>query len=104
MNARLGLKTGKPTDDIRSFVGELRKGAQRWGDLPPVILATLRKKMVDLAAEIADGAVWANAARSHMTESLARPASSGQAHRTRSSSSATWSRPASTTTAPPPPR
>jgi len=70
MNARLGLKTGKPTEDMRGFVDELRKGAQRWGDLPPIVLATLRKKMVRLAAEIADGAVWANAARSHMQTSI----------------------------------
>ncbi len=71
VNSRLGVKTGKPTADIRAFVDELRKGAQRWGDLPPIVLATLRKKMVQLAGEIADGAVWANASRSHMSKSLA---------------------------------
>jgi alkanesulfonate monooxygenase SsuD/methylene tetrahydromethanopterin reductase-like flavin-dependent oxidoreductase (luciferase family) len=71
MNTRLGLETGKPTADIRRFVDELRHGARRWGDLPPIILATLRKPMVQLAAEIADGVVWANAARSHMQASLA---------------------------------
>ena len=70
VNSRLGVKTGKPTADIRQFVDELRKGAQRWGDLPPIVLATLRQKMVRLAGEIADGAVWANAARSHMQTSL----------------------------------
>ncbi len=69
-NSRLGLKTGKPLADVRSFVEQLRKGAQRWGDLPPIVLATLRKKMVQLAAEIGQGAVWANAARSHMPKSL----------------------------------
>jgi alkanesulfonate monooxygenase SsuD/methylene tetrahydromethanopterin reductase-like flavin-dependent oxidoreductase (luciferase family) len=69
-NARLGVKTGKPLADVRSFVEQLRKGAQRWGDLPPIILATLRKKMVQLAGEIGQGAVWANAARSHMSKSL----------------------------------
>jgi alkanesulfonate monooxygenase SsuD/methylene tetrahydromethanopterin reductase-like flavin-dependent oxidoreductase (luciferase family) len=70
MNARLGVRTGKPTDDIRNFVDELRQGAQRWGDLPPIVCATLGKRMVQLAAEIADGVVWANAARSHMQTSL----------------------------------
>jgi alkanesulfonate monooxygenase SsuD/methylene tetrahydromethanopterin reductase-like flavin-dependent oxidoreductase (luciferase family) len=70
-NSRLGLKTGKPLADVRSFVEQLRKGAQRWGDLPPIVLATLRKRMVRLAAEIGQGAVWANAARSHMPKSLA---------------------------------
>lgn len=70
VNSRLGVRTGKPTEDIRAFVEQLRAGAQRWGDLPPIVLATLRKKMVQLAAEIAQGAVWANAARSHMRASL----------------------------------
>ncbi len=70
VNQRMGLHTGKPLRDMREFVAELRKGAERWGDLPPVVLATLREKMVRLAAEIAEGAVWANAARSHMATSL----------------------------------
>jgi alkanesulfonate monooxygenase SsuD/methylene tetrahydromethanopterin reductase-like flavin-dependent oxidoreductase (luciferase family) len=70
MNAHFGVKTGKPLADMRHFVDQLRKGAQRWGDLPPIILATLRKKMVELSGEIAQGAVWANAARSHMRTSL----------------------------------
>jgi alkanesulfonate monooxygenase SsuD/methylene tetrahydromethanopterin reductase-like flavin-dependent oxidoreductase (luciferase family) len=34
------------------------------------MLATLRKPMVRLAGAIAQGAVWANAARSHMAQSL----------------------------------
>jgi alkanesulfonate monooxygenase SsuD/methylene tetrahydromethanopterin reductase-like flavin-dependent oxidoreductase (luciferase family) len=70
VNTRLGVKTGKPLADVRAFVEQLRKAAQRWGDLPPIILATLRQKMVQLAGEIAQGAVWANAARSHMAASL----------------------------------
>ena len=69
-NSRLGVKTGKPLADVRNFVEQLRKGAQRWGDLPPIVLATLRKKMAQLASEIGQGAVWANAARSHMATSL----------------------------------
>lgn len=70
VNSRLGVRTGKPIEDIRSFVEQLRASAQRWGELPPIVLATLRKKMVRLAAEIGQGAVWANAARSHMQTSL----------------------------------
>jgi alkanesulfonate monooxygenase SsuD/methylene tetrahydromethanopterin reductase-like flavin-dependent oxidoreductase (luciferase family) len=70
VNTRLGLKTGKPLADVRRFVSDLQKGAQRWGELPPIVLATLRRKMVELAGEIAAGAVWANAARSHMPTSL----------------------------------
>jgi alkanesulfonate monooxygenase SsuD/methylene tetrahydromethanopterin reductase-like flavin-dependent oxidoreductase (luciferase family) len=70
VNARLGFKSGKPLADTRQFVEQLRKGASRWGDLPPVVLATLRRKMAQLATEIGDGAVWANAARSHMKTSV----------------------------------
>jgi len=77
VNRRMGLDTGKPLTDMRNFVAQLREGANRWGDLPPIILATLREKMVRLAAEIADGAVWANAARSHMPTSLGYLAAAG---------------------------
>jgi len=69
-NARLGVPTGKPLADMRRFVGELRQGAERTGDLPPLVLAALRRPMVALAGELGDGAVWANAARSHMPASL----------------------------------
>jgi len=67
---RLGVRPGKPLEDIRKFVAELREGGKTAGELPPIVLATLRQRMVALAAEIADGAVWANAARSHMATSL----------------------------------
>jgi alkanesulfonate monooxygenase SsuD/methylene tetrahydromethanopterin reductase-like flavin-dependent oxidoreductase (luciferase family) len=39
--------------------------------MPKVVLATLRTKMLQLAVEVGDGAVWANGARSHMRDSLA---------------------------------
>jgi alkanesulfonate monooxygenase SsuD/methylene tetrahydromethanopterin reductase-like flavin-dependent oxidoreductase (luciferase family) len=67
---RLGIKPGKPLDDMRKFVAEVKGYAAQVGALPPITLATLRSRMVALAGEIAEGAVWANAARSHMTESL----------------------------------
>ena len=67
---RLGVKPGKPLEDMRRFVQDLKAGAKQAGELPPITLATLRKKMTALSAEIAQGAVWANAARSHMPESL----------------------------------
>ena len=69
MNDRLGLSTGKPLGDMREFVSTL-KAARRVGDLPPVVVAALRKKMVALAGEIGEGVVFANASRSHMRESL----------------------------------
>jgi alkanesulfonate monooxygenase SsuD/methylene tetrahydromethanopterin reductase-like flavin-dependent oxidoreductase (luciferase family) len=67
---RLGIKPGRPLDDMRKFVTEVKGYAPQVGALPPLTLATLRSRMVALAGEIAEGAVWANAARSHMTESL----------------------------------
>ena len=70
VNASYGVKTSKPTADVRKFVEDLRKGAEGQGDLPPVVLATLRPPMVRLAAEIAEGAVWANAARSAFARGL----------------------------------
>jgi alkanesulfonate monooxygenase SsuD/methylene tetrahydromethanopterin reductase-like flavin-dependent oxidoreductase (luciferase family) len=68
---RLALQVGKPLEDIRKFVADLRAAGDQVGGLPPIVLATLRRRMVALAAEIAQGAVWANGARSHMKESLA---------------------------------
>lgn len=70
MHERLGLRPGKPLDDVRRFVEDVRGHAAQVGALPPIVLATLRRRMVELAAEIARGAVWANGARSHMAASL----------------------------------
>jgi alkanesulfonate monooxygenase SsuD/methylene tetrahydromethanopterin reductase-like flavin-dependent oxidoreductase (luciferase family) len=67
--ARMGASVGKPLADMRNFIAKLR--AQTGiGELPPIILATLRKQMVALAGEIGDGLVFANGARSHMRASL----------------------------------
>ena len=69
VHQRLGVTPGKPLADTRAYVEAIRKVI---GDnaCPPIVLATLRTKMLQLAVEIADGAVWANAARSHMRSSL----------------------------------
>lgn len=67
---RLGVATGKPLTDMRNYVDEMRAAAEPMGGLPPVVLATLRDKMVGLSVEIGDGAVWANASRSRMAHSL----------------------------------
>jgi len=64
-----GLSSGKPLSDTRAFVEQL-KAVPRVGPMPPVILATLRHKMIQLAEEIGDGMVFANGARSHMSTSL----------------------------------
>ena len=66
---RLGIEPGKPLGDMRRFVSEL-KAVPRAGQLPPLVLATLRTRMIRLAEEIGDGMVFANGARSHMGDSL----------------------------------
>jgi alkanesulfonate monooxygenase SsuD/methylene tetrahydromethanopterin reductase-like flavin-dependent oxidoreductase (luciferase family) len=70
VHQRLGLQVGKPLADTRKFVTDLHSSVPQANALPPIILATLRKPMVKLAGEIAQGAMWANAARSHMADSL----------------------------------
>jgi alkanesulfonate monooxygenase SsuD/methylene tetrahydromethanopterin reductase-like flavin-dependent oxidoreductase (luciferase family) len=67
---RLGISPGKPLADTRAFVEKL-KTHDGIGALPPVVLAALRKRMVALAAEIADGVLFANASLSHLAASLA---------------------------------
>lgn len=69
IHARLGVAAGKPLADMRAFVADYR-AAERTGDKPPIIVAALRKRMIALAGEIADGIVFANGARSHMAASL----------------------------------
>ncbi len=67
---RMGVTPGKPLADTRSFIEKFR-AETAFGPLPPIIIAALRKKMVALSGELADGVVFANAARSHMGQSLA---------------------------------
>jgi len=69
MNRRLGVTPGKPLADMRRFLGELRE-VPRAGELPPVVVAGLRSKMVALAGELGQGVVFANVARSHLARSL----------------------------------
>ena len=66
---RLGISPGKPLADTRAFVDKL-KSYEGIGALPPIVLAALRRRMVALAAEIADGVLFANASLSHMAKSL----------------------------------
>src|SRR5579862_3826412 len=66
---RMGVSAGRPLGDIRAFVAKFRSYGEI-GALPPVILAALRRQMVALAGEIADGVIFANASRSHMGASL----------------------------------
>jgi alkanesulfonate monooxygenase SsuD/methylene tetrahydromethanopterin reductase-like flavin-dependent oxidoreductase (luciferase family) len=77
-HARMGVTPGKPLADVRSFVAQLR-AEQGLGPMPPIILAGLRRHMIALAGDIADGLVFANGARSHMAVSLAALAPSKRA-------------------------
>ena len=72
--SRLGVNAGKPLSDVRNYVEAMRKQEQFSGQLPPIYLATMRDKMLSLAAQTADGAIWANASLAHMPTQLARHA------------------------------
>ena len=69
-HVRMGVTPGKPLADTRSFIEKFR-AQDGFGPLPPIIVAALRKRMVALAGELAEGVVFANASLSHMGESLA---------------------------------
>lgn len=68
---RMGVTQGKPLADMRKFVEDLR-AVPRAGEMPPIVLATLRDRMIRLAEEIGQGMVFANGARSHMNHSLSQ--------------------------------
>jgi alkanesulfonate monooxygenase SsuD/methylene tetrahydromethanopterin reductase-like flavin-dependent oxidoreductase (luciferase family) len=68
---RMGVTQGKPLADMRKFVEDLR-AVPRAGEMPPIVLAALRDKMIRLAEEIGQGMVFANGARSHMGHSLSQ--------------------------------
>ena len=69
-HVRMGVTPGKPLADTRSFIEKFR-AQDTFGTLPPIIVAALRKKMVALAGELAQGVIFANACHSHMGPSLA---------------------------------
>src|ERR1700692_4002506 len=69
-HVRMGVKPGKPLADTRAFIEKFR-AQDGFGPLPPIIVAALRKRMVALSGELAEGVVFANASLSHMAESLA---------------------------------
>jgi alkanesulfonate monooxygenase SsuD/methylene tetrahydromethanopterin reductase-like flavin-dependent oxidoreductase (luciferase family) len=75
---RLGISTGKPLHDMAEFVAAVRGATRAAGPLPPLYLATLRDKMLDLALSVAEGALWANASRRFMPTQVARVRASGR--------------------------
>ena len=50
---RMGVTPGRPLGDVRAFVTKFR-ACTEYGPLPPIILATLRRRMVALAGCIGD--------------------------------------------------
>lgn len=66
---RFNIPPEKPLGHMRSYLAQIRAAAPDQ-PLPPIILAALRKKMTRLAGEIADGALAANWALSHLPKSL----------------------------------
>jgi alkanesulfonate monooxygenase SsuD/methylene tetrahydromethanopterin reductase-like flavin-dependent oxidoreductase (luciferase family) len=69
-HVRMGVTPGKPLADTRAFIEKFR-AETTFGALPPIIVAALRKRMVTLAGELAQGVIFANASLSHMGQSLA---------------------------------
>jgi alkanesulfonate monooxygenase SsuD/methylene tetrahydromethanopterin reductase-like flavin-dependent oxidoreductase (luciferase family) len=65
-HAAHGVTVGKPLGDMRAYVAAMRATERATGPLPSITLATLRSKMLALAGEIAEGAVWACSSRSYM--------------------------------------
>lgn len=65
----LGVSVGKPLGDTRHYVAALREASES-KPFPKLMLAALRKRMTALSGEISEGVIWANAAQSHLSESL----------------------------------
>lgn len=72
MVRRLGASMGPPLGDMRTFVESLHASEKYGGELPPIYVAALRNRMLDLAASIAEGALWANASYSFTTFQVSR--------------------------------
>ena len=68
---RLGATTATPLADIENYLKTMRAQERFSGDLPPIYLAALRNKMMHLASEISQGAIWANASRKSIGAQIA---------------------------------
>ena len=74
---RLGISTGKPLHDMAAYLEKIRRATRVAGELPPLYVATLRDKMLDLALTSGEGAIWANASRQFMPTQVARVVAGG---------------------------
>lgn len=72
MVKRLGVSMGPPLSDMKNFVDALHASERFGGPLPPIYLATLRDRMLNLATEIGQGALWANASFTHSLQQVRR--------------------------------
>lgn len=72
MVRRTGATMGPPLADMRGFVEALRSNSKYGGELPPVYVAALRDRMLAMACEIGQGALWANASHRHTIEQVNR--------------------------------
>ena len=72
MVKRLGVEMGPPLSDMSAFVEALRKQEKFGGPLPPIYLAALRDRMLALATEISEGALWANASYRNTVQQVQR--------------------------------
>jgi len=72
MQSAFGVAGGKPLGDMRAYVEAMRAVEPVSGPLPPLIIAALRDKMLALASEIAEGAVWAWGSLSFVRGQIAR--------------------------------
>ena len=68
---RLGATTATPLADIKNYLATMKAQERFSGDLPPIYLAALRNKMMHLASEISNGAIWANASRKSISTQIA---------------------------------
>ena len=68
---RLGATTATPLADIKNYLATMKAQERFSGDLPPIYLAALRNKMMQLASEISNGAIWANASRKSIASQIA---------------------------------
>ena len=69
---RLGATTATPLADIKNYLATMKAQERFSGDLPPIYLAALRDKMMHLASEISEGAIWANASRKSIAAQIAQ--------------------------------
>ena len=72
MNQRVGSESTTPLADMRAYVDALRAHERYGGALPPIYLAAMRDRMLDLALDLADGVLWANASFRYSSAQAAR--------------------------------